>query len=129
MLLIFGFWLNYLPLPDNSIVKSDSVTLLGQNKKSQMNAEYGALTRSDQDKVILVAFRGKILVNCNIDVDEKTERLTANFRVFQRTPEGETLDLTASIPEDQILVKLYQVRPFGVKVPSNNQFIKGYVGS
>ena len=29
LLLIFGFWLNYLPLPDNNIVKSNSVTLLG----------------------------------------------------------------------------------------------------
>ena len=119
MLLIFGFWLNYLPLPDNSIVKSDSVTLLGQNKKSQMNAEYEALTRSDQDKVILVAFRGKFLVHFDIILDQKTKRLTATFRVFQRTPEkpSEDLDLTGSIPEDRILAKLYQIKPFGVSVP------------
>ena len=52
-------------------------------------------------------------------VDEKTERLTGTFRIFQSTPEkpSEDLDLTGSIPEDRILLKLYQIKPFGVSVP------------
>ena len=82
-----------------------------------MNTEYQALIGSDQDKVILAAFRGKFLVNFDVNVEKKTKLLNANFRIVQRTPEGEILDLTASIPEDRILAKLYQVSSFGVKVP------------
>lgn len=126
MLLIFGFWLNYLPLPKNSIVKSDSVTLLGQNKRSQINAEYQALTRSDLDKVILVAFRGKSLVDFDINLDEKTKRLNANLRIFQKTPEGKIRKFAASIPEDQILAKLYQVSSFGVTVPHFSNYLVIY---
>ena len=119
LLLIFGFWLNYLPLPEENIVKSDSVTLLGQNKKLDVNEEYRALIGSGHDKVILAAFRGKFLVNFDVNLEEKTNRLNANFRIFQRNPDepSENLDLTASIPEDRVLAKLYQIRDFGVNVP------------
>lgn len=73
-----------------------------------MNAEYQALIGSSYDKVILAAFRGKILVNFDVDVDGKTDRLNANFRIFQRNPNeaSENLDLTALIPEDRVLLKL-----------------------
>lgn len=81
-----------------------------------MNTEYQALIGFDQDKVILAAFRGKFLVNFDVNVEKKTKLLNANFRIVQST-EGEILDLTASIPEDRILAKLYQVSSFGVKVP------------
>jgi len=84
-----------------------------------VNAEYRALIGSGQDKVILAAFRGKFLVNFDVNVEEKTHRLNANFRIFQRNPDepSENLDLTASIPEDRVLAKLYQIRDFGVNVP------------
>lgn len=84
-----------------------------------MNAEYEALIGSDQDKVILAAFRGKLLVNFDVNVEEKTKSLNANFRIFHRNPDepSENLDLSASIPEDRVLAKLYQIKPFGVNVP------------
>lgn len=52
-------------------------------------------------------------------MEEKTNRLNANFRIFQRNPDepSANLDLTASIPEDRVLVKLYQLPGFGVNVP------------
>ena len=62
MLLIFGFWVNSLPLPEESIVRKNDVIILGQNQKLDVNAEYQALIGSGYDKVILAAFRGKILV-------------------------------------------------------------------
>jgi hypothetical protein len=119
LLLIFGFWLNSLPLPEENIVRENDVTLLGQNQKLDVNEEYRALIGSGQDKVILAAFRGKFLVNFDVNLEEKTNRLNANFRIFQRNPDepSENLDLTASIPEDRILVKLYQLPGFGVNVP------------
>jgi hypothetical protein len=107
LLLIFGFWLNSLPLPEEKIVRENDVTLLGQNQKLDVNAEYQALIGYGQDKVILTAFRGKFLVNFDVNVEDN--RLNANFRIFQRNPDepSENLDLTASIPEDRVLVKLY----------------------
>ena len=119
LLLIFGFWVNSLPLPEENIVRENDVILLGQNQKLDVNAEYQALIGSGYDKVILAAFRGKILVNFDVDVDGKTDRLNANFRIFQRNPNeaSENLDLTASIPEDRVLAKLYQLPGFGVNVP------------
>jgi len=117
LLFIFGFWITSLPLPEENVVRDNSVTVLGQNQKSHVNTEYQALIESDQDKVILAAFHGKFLVNFRLGVDQKTKLLNANFRVVKRTPEGEMLDLGASIPEDRVLVKLYQVLSFGVKVP------------
>jgi hypothetical protein len=119
LLLIFGFWLNSLPLPEKNIVRENDVTLLGQNQKLDVNEEYRALIGSGQDKVILAAFRGKFLVNFDVNLEEKTNRLNANFRIFQRNPDepSENLDLTASIPEDRVLVKLYQLPGFGVNVP------------
>ena len=117
LLFIFGFWVNSLPLPEENIVRENDVILLGQNQKLDVNAEYQALIGSG--KVILAAFRGKILVNFDVDVDGKTDRLNANFRIFQRNPNeaSENLDLTASIPEDWVLAKLYQLPDFGVNVP------------
>lgn len=46
-------------------------------------------------------------------------RLNAKFRIFQRNPEkaSENLDLTASIPEDRVLLKTCQLPGFGVNVP------------
>ena len=119
LLLIFGFWLNSLPLPKENIVRENDVTLLGQNQKLDVNEEYRALIGSGQDKVILAAFRGKFLVNFDVNLEEKTNRLNANFRIFQRNPDepSENLDLTASIPEDRVLVKLYQLPGFGVNLP------------
>lgn len=117
LLLIFGFWLNSLPLPEENIVRENDVTLLGQNQKLDVNEEYRALIGSGQDKVILAAFHGKFLVNFDVNVEDN--RLNANFRIFQRNPDetSDNLDLTASIPEDRILVKLYQLPGFGVNVP------------
>lgn len=117
LLLIFGFWLNSLPLPEEKIVRENDVTLLGQNQKLDVNAEYQALIGYGQDKVILTAFRGKFLVNFDVNVEDN--RLNANFRIFQRNPDepSENLDLTALIPEDRVLVKLYQIPGFGVNVP------------
>ena len=82
-----------------------------------MNEEYRALIGSGQDKVILAAFRGKVLVNFDVNVEDN--RLNANLRIFQRNPDeaSENLDLTASIPEDRVLAKLYQLPDFGVNVP------------
>ena len=119
LLLIFGFWVNSLPLPEKNIVRENDVILLGQNQKLDVNAEYQALIGYGQDKVILAAFRGKFLVNFDVDVDIKNNRLNANFRIFQRNPNqaSENLDLTASIPEDRILAKLYQLPDFGVNIP------------
>lgn len=119
LLLIFGFWLNSLALPEENIVRENDVTLLSQNQKLDVNEEYRALIGSGHDKVILTAFRGKFLVNFDVNLEEKTNRLNANFRIFQRNPDepSENLDLTASIPEDRILVKLYQLPDFGVNVP------------
>jgi hypothetical protein len=118
LLLIFGFWLNSLPLPEENIVRKNDVTLLGQNQKLDVNAEYRALIGSGQDKVILAAFRGKFLVNFDINLEENN-RLNANFRIFQRNPDepSKNLDLTASIPENRVLAKLYQIPAFGVNVP------------
>lgn len=117
LLFIFGFWLNSFLLPDNSIVKSNEITVL--NQKSHLNPEYQALIGSDQDKVRLVAFRGKFLVNFNINLDKKTDRLNTNFRVLQKNSEdpSKDLDLTACIPEDRLLAKLYHIESFGVIVP------------
>ena len=117
LLLIFGFWLNSLPLPEENIVRENDVTLLGQNQKLDVNAEYQALIGYGQDKVILAAFRGKFLVNFDVNVEDN--RLNANFRIFQRNPDepSENLDLTASIPEDRVLAKLYQLPDFGVNIP------------
>lgn len=108
LLLIFGFYVNSLPLSEENIVRKNDVILLGQNQKLDVNAEYQALIGSGYDKVILAAFRGKILVNFDVDVDGKTDRLNANFRIFQRNPNeaSENLDLTALIPEDRVLLKL-----------------------
>ena len=39
-LCIFGFWLNYLPLSEENIVKENDVILLGQNEKLDLNSEY-----------------------------------------------------------------------------------------
>ena len=83
LLLIFGFWLNSLPLPEKNIVRDNSVTLLGQNQKSDVNAEYQALIGSDQDKVILAAFRGKFFVNFDVNVEEKKNFLTRIFEYFR----------------------------------------------
>ena len=82
-----------------------------------MNAEYRVLIGSGQDKIILAAFRGKFLVNFDVTVEDN--RLNANFRIFQRNPDeaSENLDLTASIPEDRVLAKLYQLPQFGVNIP------------
>ena len=112
------FWLNFLPLPEEkNIVRENDITLLGQNQKLDVNAEYQALIGSGQEKVILAAFRGKLLVNFDVTVEDN--RLNANFRIFQRNPNeaSENLDLTASIPEDRVLAKLYQLPDFGVNVP------------
>jgi hypothetical protein len=119
LLLIFGFWVNSLPLPEGNNVSDNSVILLGQNETSHMNAEYQALIGSGQNKVILAAFRAKFLVNFDLNLEEKTKTLNANFRILQRNSDerSENLDLSASIPEDRILAKLYQIKPFGVNVP------------
>ena len=119
LLLIFIFWVNSLPLPEKYNGSDNSVILLGQNEKSHMNAEYQALIGSGQNKVILAAFRGKVLVNFDLNLEEKTNTLNANFRIFQRDPDerSKNLDLSASIPEDRILAKLYQIKSFGVNVP------------
>lgn len=50
-------------------------------------------------------------------MDKNIERLHSDFRVVQKTLDVQTLDLTASIPEDRILAKLYQISSFGVKIP------------
>ena len=39
LLLIFGFWVNSLPLPEESIVRKNDVIILGQNQKLDVNAE------------------------------------------------------------------------------------------
>ena len=44
-----------------------------------------------------------------------------NFRIVQKDSENpqNKLDLTASIPEEVILAKIYQIQLFGVSVPKN----------
>jgi len=68
--------------------------------------------------LILVAFRGKFLSEYNLEVDDKNRRLNANLRIVKKdsTNPAEELDVRASIPEDRVLAKLYQIKPFGVKV-------------
>ena len=44
-----------------------------------MDAEYRALIGSGQDKVTPAAFRGKLLVNFDINLEENTNHLNANF--------------------------------------------------
>ena len=110
---------NYGGLPEVEGFQFTPIQKPGQNQKLDVNAEYRALIGSGQDKVILAAFRGKFLVNFDVNLEEKTDRLNANFRIFQRNPDepSENLDLTASIPEDRVLAKLYQIPDFGVNVP------------
>jgi hypothetical protein len=122
LLLIFVLCFNSLSLPKENIVRNNSIILLGQNQKSDVSTEYEALIKSNQDKVILVFHgSGKLLVNFTINLEEKTKSLTANSRILQQNSEKpyEKLDLTASIPEDIILAKLYQIQPFGVNVLKN----------
>ena len=68
--------------------------------------------------LILVAFRGKFLSEYDLEVDNKTKRFNANLRIVKKdsTNPAEELDVRASIPEDRVLAKLYQIKPFGVNV-------------
>jgi hypothetical protein len=66
-----------------------------------------------------LAFPGKFLVEYKVEMDAKTSRLNANLRIVKKdktNPEKE-LDVRASIPEEKVLGKLYQIKPFGVNVP------------
>lgn len=85
---------------------------------SYSHDEYKALM-GREGEIILVAFRGKFLVEYKLGVDKKTTRLNANLRIVKKEPTNpaEELDVRASIPEDRILAKLYQIKPFGVNLP------------
>lgn len=117
LLIIFGFWVNSQPLPQENIIKktnnnSNTTQLLVQNQNSE--EEYKALMGSGENEVTLVAFR---LLNFHVNV--KNERLDADFRVVETNYEdpNQNFDLKMRIPEERVLLKLYQLPGFGVKVP------------
>nr|WPV72673.1 hypothetical protein orf185 [Navicula sp.] len=115
-LLFGGFWVNSLTLLDENNVKND-ITLLDESQTFNSTAEYEALTSSSKT-VNLAAFRGKVLVDYNLEVEGEANSFNSNFRIISKQPDGETIDVRASIPEKRILAKLYHAPSFGVKVPS-----------
>lgn len=72
--------------------------------------------------LILAAFRGKFLVNYELTIDSNNNnRLNVDLRMIQKdskNPENNH-DVIASIPEDKVLAKLSQIKPFGVNVPKD----------
>lgn len=85
---------------------------------SYSHDEYNALIGSE-DEIVLVAFRGKFLVDYKVRMDKTTNLFNANLHLVKKdsTHPEEELDVRASIPEARVLAKLYQIPSFGVNVP------------
>lgn len=73
-----------------------------------------------RNDLILEAFQGKFLVKYDLTIDSNNNnRLNADLRIIKRDNKNrdDELDVRASIIEDRVLAKLYQIPSFGVKVP------------
>ena len=80
-------------------------------------SEYNSLMGQGND--LILAFRpGKVLIYYEVQVDENNNsRRNADLRIIKEDKNG-LMDVTASIPEERVLAKFYQIKSFGVRVPN-----------
>lgn len=97
---------------------------LFNSKSSTINDSLNSYSQDEYDYLmghgndLILVFRGKAVSEPDLEIDNETKRFNLTLRIakIDSTNPAEELDVRVSMPEDRVLAKLYQIKPFGVNV-------------